>query len=90
MEDFTQQRHLSGIFPHCCEGFIGQRALKVQEYYVNRSTKLRENIFFKTRSTLPSLWFEAVTSGMFQGNAIHDVLFDGQPINLDVEDAVEC
>lgn len=43
-----------------------------------------------TRSTLPSLWFEAVTSGMFQGNAIHDVLFDGQPINLDVEDAVEC
>ena len=27
---------------------------------------------------------------MFQGNAIHDVLFDGQPINLDVEDAVEC
>lgn len=43
-----------------------------------------------TRSTLPSLWFEAVTSGMLQGNAIHDVLFDGQPINLDVEDAVEC
>ena len=43
-----------------------------------------------TRSTLPSLWFEAVTSGTFQGNAIHDVLFDGQPINLDVEDAVEC
>lgn len=42
-----------------------------------------------TRSTLPSLWFEAVTSGTFQGNAIHDVLFDGQPINLDVEDAVE-
>lgn len=36
------------------------------------------------------MWIEAVTSGTFQGNAIHDVLFDGQPINLDVEDAVEC
>ena len=46
-EDFTQQRHLSGIFPHCCEGFTGQRAWKVQEYYVNRSSKLRENIFIE-------------------------------------------
>ena len=46
-EDFTQQQHLSGIFPHCCEGFAGQRAWKVQEYYVNRSSKLRENIFIE-------------------------------------------
>ena len=46
-EDFTQQRHLSGFFPHCCEGFTGQRAWKVQEYYVNRSSKLRENIFIE-------------------------------------------
>ena len=33
--------------PHCCEGFTGQRAWKVQEYYVNRSSKLRENIFIE-------------------------------------------
>ncbi|XP_073239015.1 uncharacterized protein [Porites lutea] len=37
----------------------------------------------------PEHFIAPVTSGMLQGNAIHDVLFDGGPINLDVEDAVE-
>ena len=43
-----------------------------------------------TLSTLPSQWFEAIVDSMLEGNALHDLLFDGEARNLDIEDAVEC
>ena len=42
-----------------------------------------------TLSTLPSQWFEVVVDTMVEGNALHDILFDGEARNLDIEDAVE-
>ena len=42
-----------------------------------------------TASTLPSQWFEVLVRAMFEGNALHDMLFDGEARNLDIEDAVE-
>ena len=42
-----------------------------------------------TSSTLPSQWFEVVVDSMLEGNALHDLLFDGEARNLDIEDAVE-
>lgn len=42
-----------------------------------------------TASTLPSQWFEVLAQAMFEGNALHDLLFDGEARNLDIEDAVE-
>lgn len=42
-----------------------------------------------TLSTLPSQWFEVVVDSMVEGNALHDLLFDGEARNLDIEDAVE-
>ena len=42
-----------------------------------------------TSSTLPSQWFEVVVDVMVEGNALHDILFDGEARNLDIEDAVE-
>ncbi|XP_068716510.1 uncharacterized protein [Montipora foliosa] len=42
-----------------------------------------------TASTLPSQWFEVLVWAMFEGNALHDLLFDGEARNLDIEDAVE-
>ena len=43
-----------------------------------------------TLSTLPSQWFEVIVNSMVEGNALHDLLFDGEARNLDIEDAVEC
>lgn len=43
-----------------------------------------------TSSTLPSQWFEVIVDSMLEGNALHDLLFDGEARNLDIEDAVEC
>lgn len=42
-----------------------------------------------TASTLPSQWFEVLAQAMFEGNTLHDLLFDGETRNLDIEDAVE-
>lgn len=42
-----------------------------------------------TLSTLPSQWFDVVVDSMLEGNALHDLLFDGEARNLDIEDAVE-
>lgn len=43
-----------------------------------------------TLSTLPSQWFQVIVDSMLEGNALHDLLFDGEARNLDTEDAVEC
>ena len=40
-------------------------------------------------STLPSQWFDVLVDSMLAGNALHDVLFDGEARNLDIEGAVE-
>lgn len=42
-----------------------------------------------TLSTLPSQWFEVIVNSMVEGNALHDLLFDGEARNLDIEDAVK-
>ena len=42
-----------------------------------------------TASTLPCQWFELLVQAMFEGNALHDLLFDREGRNLDIEDAVE-
>ena len=42
-----------------------------------------------TLSILPSQWFEVIVDSMVEGNALHDLLFDGEARNLDIEDAVE-
>ena len=42
-----------------------------------------------TLSILPSQWFEVIVGSMVEGNALHDLLFDGEARNLDIEDAVE-
>ena len=42
-----------------------------------------------TLSTLPSQWFDVLVDSMLAGNALHDLLFDGEARNLDIEDAVE-
>ena len=41
-----------------------------------------------TLSTLPSQWFDVLVDSMLAGNALHDLLFDGEARNLDMEDAV--
>jgi len=40
-------------------------------------------------SILPSQWFDAIVNSMVEGNTLHDILFDGEARNLDIEDAVE-
>ncbi|XP_068747328.1 uncharacterized protein [Montipora capricornis] len=42
-----------------------------------------------TLSTLPSQWFDVLVDSMLAGNALHDLLFDREARNLDIEDAVE-
>lgn len=42
-----------------------------------------------TLSILPSRWFEVIVDSMVEGNALHDLLFDGEDRDLDIEDAVE-
>ena len=42
-----------------------------------------------TLSILPSRWFEVIVDSMVEGNALHDLLFDGEDRHLDIEDAVE-
>ena len=38
---------------------------------------------------LPLQWTSAITNSIADGNTLHDIAFEGQPINLDVQDAVD-
>lgn len=54
------------------------------------NTFVKQNLPMIDTYFLPQVWIDAVTNCIQDGNTLYDLMFEGQAVVLDVQDAFEC
>ena len=70
-------------------GRDGSNACNLICIFLGLQFKKRQLPSLQASTSLPPQWKAAIANAIVDGNTLHDIAFEGQAINLDVEDAFE-